>query len=81
MARERAFSDQDVVNAVNELRKLGKSVNKTNLRLQVDSGSPSVLFNVYEELLSKGGIKEEDVKKQEVAVVQTEEPSFAVCYS
>ena len=73
MARERAFSDQDVINAVNELRKVGKSVNKTNLRLKVGSGSPAVLYSVYEELLGKGGIKEEDVKKQEVAVVQTEE--------
>lgn len=56
MARERAFTDQQIIDAANELTLSGKNINGTSLRNKVGAGRPSTLFEVYQELNKKGSI-------------------------
>ncbi|WP_256896383.1 hypothetical protein [Vibrio alginolyticus] len=44
MARERAFSDQQVVEAANALLVEGKNINGTSLRNKIGTGRPSALM-------------------------------------
>lgn len=56
MARERAFTDQQIIDAANELTLSGKNINGTSLRNKVGAGRPSTLFDVYQQLNKKGSI-------------------------
>ncbi|WP_234498145.1 DNA-binding protein [Vibrio maritimus] len=56
MARERAFSDQQVIEAANALLVEGKNINGTSLRNKIGTGRPSALMDVYRELEGEGQI-------------------------
>ena len=56
MARERAFTDEQIAAAAAELQKDGKAVNGTSLRNKIGVGRPSLLLSVYEELCKKGTV-------------------------
>lgn len=56
MARERAFKDQQVLEAANALLMEGKNVNGTSLRNKIGTGRPSALMSVYKELEAAGKI-------------------------
>lgn len=61
MARKKAFTDEQIIEAASVLREQGKNINGTSLRLEVGSGRPSALLASFDELVSKGAIKEEVV--------------------
>ena len=56
MARERAFSDQQVIEAANALLVEGKNINGTSLRNKIGTGRPSVLMSVFKALEDSGEI-------------------------
>ena len=56
MANHKTFTDQDVINAANELKAQNKPVNGNSLRRLVGSGRPSTLIEMYESLVTKGNI-------------------------
>ncbi len=56
MARERAFSDQQVIEAANALLVEGKNINGTSLRNKIGTGRPSALMFAFKELEGSGQI-------------------------
>lgn len=56
MARERAFTDQQVIEAANALLVEGKNINGTSLRNKIGTGRPSALMAVFEVLDDAGEI-------------------------
>lgn len=56
MANHKTFSEQDVINAANELKSQNKPINGNSLRRLVGSGRPSTLIEMYESLVTKGNI-------------------------
>ncbi|AYO18525.1 hypothetical protein D0812_29320 (plasmid) [Vibrio owensii] len=56
MARERAFSDQQVVEAANALLVEGKNINGTSLRNKIGTGRPSALMTAFRSLEESGEI-------------------------
>ena len=68
MANHKTFTDQDVINAANELKALNKPVNGNSLRRLVGSGRPSTLLDMYENLVSKGNINVVAVLEESDAV-------------
>ncbi|MGK2233222.1 hypothetical protein [Colwellia polaris] len=52
-----SFTELDIIEACNQLELENKTINGTNLRLQIGSGSPKVLYDTYNTLLAKGRIK------------------------
>ncbi|OCH37814.1 DNA-binding protein [Aliivibrio fischeri] len=56
MARERAFSDNQVVDAANALLVEGKNINGTSLRNKIGTGRPSALMAAYNKLKEDGDI-------------------------
>lgn len=57
MARKPAFTEQEVIEAVQTLDENNKTLNGTNLRLEIGSGSPNKLMETYRKLLATGKIK------------------------
>ncbi|MGR5465226.1 hypothetical protein ACPV5G_20005 [Photobacterium damselae] len=57
MARERSFTEQQIINAVSQLIIDGKNINGTSLRNQIGVGRPTALMSAYEELKEKGLIE------------------------
>ncbi len=57
MARERSFTDQQIISAVSQLMMDGKNINGTSLRNQIGVGRPTALMSAYEELKEKGLIE------------------------
>lgn len=68
MARERSFTDQQIINAVSQLIIDGKNINGTSLRNQIGVGRPTALMSAYEELKEKGLIE-----TPQLAVVESTE--------
>lgn len=68
MARERAFSDEQIIAAAEELMAAGKNINGSSLRARVGAGRPSALIDAYDELMKNGLIQ----AKTEVAEVEQE---------
>ncbi len=56
MARERAFSDQQVIEAANALLVEGKNINGTSLRNKIGTGRPSALMSAFKALEDSGEI-------------------------
>ena len=56
MARERAFTDKQIITAAAELQADGKPVNGNSLRNRVGVGRPDVLLAVYHDLCAKGTV-------------------------
>ncbi|MGX9522860.1 hypothetical protein ACWX0P_29465 [Vibrio mediterranei] len=56
MARERVFSDQQVIEAANTLLGEGKNINGTSLRNKIGTGRPSALMSVVKTLEYSGEI-------------------------
>ncbi len=56
MARERVFSDQQVVDAANALLVEGKNINGTSLRNKIGTGRPSALMAAFRSLEKSGEI-------------------------
>lgn len=54
MANSRTFTDQDIVEAVNQIQESGKKVTANALRRIIGSGRPSTLYATYEQLLENG---------------------------
>ncbi|MFL7013689.1 DNA-binding protein [Enterovibrio norvegicus] len=61
MARVRAFTDEDVIDAANALLREGKNINGTQLRNRVGSGRPEKLYEVYQKLVADKQINTEDL--------------------
>lgn len=57
MARERAFSEEQVQSAAEALLIEGKNINGTSLRNKVGSGRPSALMEAYQALKESGVIQ------------------------
>lgn len=57
MARERTFTEQQIIGAVTQLMIDGKNINGTSLRNHIGAGRPSALMSAYEELKEKGMIE------------------------
>ncbi len=65
MARDRAFTDEQIVSAANELQLAGKAINGTSLRNVIGIGRPSNLMDVFKELESNGLISvEQEIVEQ-----------------
>ncbi|MDK9754902.1 DNA-binding protein [Vibrio sp. D173a] len=56
MARERVFSDQQVIEAANALLVEGKNINGTSLRNKIGTGRPSALMSAFKALEDSGEI-------------------------
>lgn len=56
MARDRKFTDQDIVDAVNTLMESGKPINGSSLRSQIGVGRPDTLMSTYLSLVEDGAI-------------------------
>ena len=74
MARDRAFSDEQVIHAANELIIENKAVNGTSLRNKVGAGRPSALLSVFNELMERGDIE----AKSSAVQVELEVKSIAL---
>ena len=72
MARKSVFSDEEVIEAVNLLNEQDKRINGTNLRLAVGAGSPKKLLETYNNLLSKGKVKDKSASEVEALEAQLE---------
>lgn len=57
MARKPVFTEQNVIDATSVLDEQNKTINGTNLRLQIGVGSPKKLMETYNKLVSEGSIK------------------------
>lgn len=57
MARNPAFTEQQVIEAAQVLNEKNKNLNGTNLRLEIGAGSPMKLMETYNKLLAIGKIK------------------------
>lgn len=56
MARDRKFTDEDIVDAAIALERSGKAINGTSLRNQIGMGRPDTLLAAYERLVEAGTI-------------------------
>lgn len=56
MARERVFSDQQIIEAANALLVEGKNINGTSLRNKIGTGRPSALMSAFKALENSGEI-------------------------
>ncbi|MCW8349051.1 DNA-binding protein [Vibrio sp. ZSDZ65] len=59
MARDRSFTDNDIIDAVRQLNETGRNINKTSLRSVIGKGRPATLYSTYTELLEQGKIEQE----------------------
>ncbi|WP_342609113.1 hypothetical protein [Vibrio tritonius] len=67
--RQRSFTDEDVLSAVEILVGQSKPINPTNLRYVVGKGRPATIFGVYEELKEKGLLREILERHEEASIV------------
>lgn len=69
MGRKPAFTDQDLLNAVSSLQENDKTINGTNLRLEIGRGSPKALYDRFNKLVSTGKIQlKADCEVQELEI-------------
>lgn len=68
MARARSFTDEQVIEAVSNLRHSGTPINRTNLRLEIGKGRPSAIWDVYTQLVESKIIDPEQEKLEVVEV-------------
>lgn len=72
MARKPVFTEQNVIDAVQALNEKNKTINGTNLRLEIGSGSPQKLLDTYNNLLAKGKVENKNLSQIESLEVQLE---------
>ncbi len=70
MARKPVFTEDDVIQAVQMLNEQNKTVNGTNLRLEIGAGSPKKLLDTYNNLLAKGKVENKHLSQIESLEVQ-----------
>jgi chromosome segregation ATPase len=61
MANPRRFTDQQIIDAADQLLKNGKNINGTSLRTEIGGGRPDAIMSRYRELVEEGVITESGV--------------------